>query len=137
MKQKRILILIIAAAVLAVALGVAHFAISKTANRAPRMDESDLLAYNSALTARAYTSGWISQDMVLILHSLQIDGDNDAQAEFYLYQLPEGADADDFLSLHAGQLQPEDGLVHMGILSCLIPTGEPLSAYDFDLSFIR
>jgi hypothetical protein len=137
-RRKRLYpLLIVAVVVLAVALGISHFAISKTANRARRMDKSELLAYNSALTTRAHTSDWIDPDMVLVLHSLQKDGNADAQAEFSIYQLPEGVKADDFLSLHAGQIQEKDGLVYMGTLSCRIPADQPLSAYDFHLSFIR
>lgn len=137
MKQKRLFILFIAITVLAVALGVYHFATYKTVNHAPRLEKSELQKYNTAMTARAHTSGWIDPDMVLVLHSLQKDGNADAQAEFSIYQLPEGVKADDFLSLHAGQIQEKDGLVYMGTLSCRIPADQPLSAYDFHLSFIR
>lgn len=137
MKQKRILILFIAITVLAVALGVYHLATYKTVNRAPRLEESQLQAYNSAMTARAFTSDWISRDMVLVLHSLQKDGKTDSQAEFYIYQLPEGADPNAYLGLHTGQLREEDGLVHMGTLTCRLPDDNVLSAYDFHLSFIR
>lgn len=137
MKQKRLFILFIAITVLAVALGVYHFATYKTVNHAPRLEKSELQKYNTAMTARAFTSGQISKDMVLVLHSLQKDSQTDSQAEFYIYQLPEGADPEDYLSLHAGQIREEDGLVHMGILTCRIPADQPLSAYDFHLSFIR
>ena len=137
MKQKRLFILFIAITVLSVALGVYHFATYKTVNHAPRLEQSELQKYNTAMTARAFTSGQISKDMVLVLHSLQKDSQTDSQAEFSIYQLPEGVKADDFLSLHAGQIQEKDGLVYMGTLSCRIPADQPLSAYDFHLSFIR
>ena len=137
MKQKRLFILFIAITVLAVALGVYHFATYKTVNHAPRLEKSELQKYNTAMTARAFTSGQISKDMVLVLHSLQKDSQTDSQAEFYIYQLPEGADPEDYLSLHAGHIREEDGLVHMGILTCRLPEDNILSAYDFHLSFIR
>lgn len=130
-------VLIVAVVVLAVALGVYHLATYKTVNHAPRLKESKLLAYNTAMTARAFTAEWISGDMVLVLHSLQKDGKTDSQAEFYIYQLPEGADPEDYLCLHTGQLREEDGLVHMGTLACRLPEENILSAYDFRLSFIR
>lgn len=137
MKQKRLFILFIAITVLAVALGVYHFATYKTVNHAPRLEQSELQKYNTTMTARAFTSDWIRQDMVLVLHSLYKDGKTDSQVEFYIYQLPEGADPEDYLSLHAGQIREEDGLVHMGILTCRLPEDSVLSAYDFHLSFIR
>ena len=137
MKQKRLFILFIAITVLAVALGVYHFATYKTVNHAPRLEKSELQKYNTAMPARAITSGQISKDLVLVLHSLQKDSQTDSQAEFYIYQLPEGADPEDYLSLHAGQIREEDGLVHMGILTCRLPEDNILSAYDFHLSFIR
>lgn len=137
MKQNRLFILFIAITVLSVALGVYHFATYKTVNHAPRLEQSELQKYNTTMTARAFTSGQISKDMVLVLHSLQKDSQTDSQAEFSIYQLPEGVKADDFLSLHAGQIQEKDGLVYMGTLSCRIPADQPLSAYDFHLSFIR
>ena len=137
MKQKRLFSRFIAITVLAVALGVYHFATYKTVNHAPRLEKSELQKYNTAMTARAFTSGQISKDMVLVLHSLQKDSQTDSQAEFYIYQLPEGADPEDYLSLHAGQIREEDGLVHMGILTCRLPEDNILSAYDFHLSFIR
>lgn len=137
MKQKRLFILFIAITVLSVALGVYHFATYKTVNHAPRLEKSELQKYNTTMTARAFTSGQISKDMVLVLHSLQKDSQTDSQAEFYIYQLPEGADPEDYLSLHAGQIREEDGLVHMGILTCRLPEDSVLSAYDFHLSFIR
>ena len=137
MKQNRLFILFIAITVLSVALGVYHFATYKTVNHAPRLEQSELQKYNTTMTARAFTSDWIRQDMVLVLHSLYKDGKTDSQVEFYIYQLPEGADPEDYLSLHAGQIREEDGLVHMGILTCRLPEDSVLSAYYFHLSFIR
>ena len=137
MKQKRILILFIAVTVLAVVLGVSYFAAYETLNHANLMDRRSLLAYNSTLTARAHTASWIGQDMVLVLHSLNKDLETDAQAVFYIYQLPEGADSEDYLSLRTSQIPADDGLVHMGSLSCRLPADEILSAYDIQVSFIR
>ena len=123
--------------VLAVVLGVYHFATYKTVNHAPRLEKSELQKYNTTMTARAFTADWIHQDMVLVLHSLYKDGKTDSQVEFYIYQLPESADPEDYLSLHAGQIREEDGLVHTGTLTCRLPEDNILSAYDFHLSFIR
>lgn len=137
-RHKRLyFVLMVAVVVLTVALAVYHFATYETVNRADRMGKSDLQAYNAAMTARAFTADWISQDMVLVLHSLHKDRETDSQAVFYIYQLPEGADPEDYLSLRTSQIREEDGLVHMGTLSCRLPEDNILSAYDFRLSFIR
>lgn len=138
MKYRRILIfLIVVVTLTALAFGTYYMATYETANHANRISTSDLLAYNTTITARAYTADWISQDMVLVLHSLHKYRKTDSQAVFYIYQLPEGADPDDYLSLRASQIREEDGLVHMGTLSCRLPADNILSAYDFQLSFIR
>ena len=137
MKKKHILVFLIAVTVLAVGLGVFFYARYETVNHARHMSKSELMSYNSTMTARGYTGGWITQDMVLVLHDLHKDRQDDAEAEFYIYQLPQGADPDDFLSLHAGQIQEDDGLVLMGTVSCRIPGDNLLSAYECQVHFIR
>lgn len=137
MKQKRILILLIIAIVLAVALAVFFYARYETVNHAKQMSSSDLLVYNSTMTARAHTSGWITQDMILVLHTLHKDRQADSEAEFYIYQLPDGADSEAFMNLHAEKIQDADGLVLMGTVSCRIPADSILSAYNFQTTFIR
>ena len=76
MKQKRLLILFVAVAVLAVGLGVFFYGRYEVINHAKHMSKSELLAYNSAMTARGHTAGWITQDMVLVLNDLHKDRQN-------------------------------------------------------------
>ena len=137
MKQKRLLILFVAVAVLAVGLGVFFYGRYEVINHAKHMSKSELLAYNSAMTARGHTAGWITQDMVLVLNDLHKDRQTDAEAEFYIYQLSQGADPDDFLRLYAGKIQEGDGVVLMGMVTCRIPGDQLLSAYDCQVNFIR
>jgi hypothetical protein len=135
--SRRSILLICAVVVLAVALAVFFYARYETANHAQHMSNSDLLVYNSAMTARAHTSGWITQDMILVLHTLHKDRQADSEAEFYIYQLPDGADPEAFMNLHAGEIQDTDGLVLVGTVSCRIPEDSILSAYNFQTTFIR
>ena len=137
MKKKHILVLLIAVTVLAVGLGVFFYARYETVNHARHMSKSELMSYNSTMTARGHTTGWITQDMVLVLNDLHKDRQTDAEAEFYIYQLPQGANPDDFLRLYAGKIQEGDGVVLMGMVTCRVPGDQLLSAYDCQVNFIR
>lgn len=124
-KKKLFVALALAAVVLLVWLGVVLLSGNNAAE------------YNRSATDRAQASKQISQQDILILKSLTKNAGEDTKAEFYVYRLPEGAKAEDYLHLQVSKVSEDSGLVHMGSASCTFVGDDPSAIYDLKVIFLR
>ena len=83
--------------------------------------------YNTAVTQRAQAGLQISKQDILILKSISKDPGGDSKAEFYVYRLPDGGKAEDFLHLQVSKIGADSPLEHIGTASCTF-IGDDLNA---------
>lgn len=137
MKKKTILIILAVILLAAAAFGIYRLATHNTANHADRLSAGELQECNTAVTQKAQVSGTIGKQEILILHTLSKTRGMDSNAVFYIYQLPEGADPNDYTGLRASQAESSGDLVYMGTLSCRLVENQLTSAYDMKVTYIR
>lgn len=136
-KTKYIFAIILAVFLVAAAIGVYYLATYESTNHAGSLSSEDLVTYNTVMTFRARSSGWVDQNAVVLLHSVQKRFEDDPQVVFYVYQLPKDKNPADYLTLRTDQLPQEDQLVHIGTISCRITDAGITSAYDLQASFTQ
>ncbi len=124
MKKQLWIIAIVAA--LAIVLGIVFFGAGNNAEK-----------YNTSATNHAQNALKISKQDILILKSLTKNPGEDTKAEFYIYRLPEGAKAEDYLHLEVSEVKADSGLVHMGSASCTFVGDDPNSIYNLTTLFLR
>ena len=74
---------------------------------------------------------------MLIIKSIDKEAGGDAKAEFYIYRLPDGAKAEDYLHLQVSKVSADSGLLHIGTASCTF-IGDDLNAiYNFKALYIQ
>ncbi len=93
--------------------------------------------YNTAATNRAQAGGMVSKQDILILKSISKNPGGDATAEFYIYRLPDGAKAADFMHLQVSKVTSDSGLEHMGSASCTFIGNDPTAIYNLKAQFHR
>lgn len=93
--------------------------------------------YNTAATERAQASKMISKQDILILKSITKDPGGDSQAEFYIYRLPDGAKAEDYLHLQVSKISADSPLEHMGSASCTFIGDDPSAIRNFNTVFLK
>ena len=95
---------------------------------------ADVSEYNIYATAQAYSSGLITSQDILILHTIDRSGDSSA-AEFYVYRLPTGANADDYWEKDADAIGDE--LELMGTATCSFVDDKPAAIQNLQIRFIK
>ena len=128
MKKKTFLILTIAVVVVT-AIIVGSWVYQRM------VPNSNVQEYNTYATAQAYSTGLIGQNDILILHSINRAYDGDSTAEFYIYRLPDGASAVDYLNKTTSQIG--DTLEHMGTASCIFVGDAPTQVRNLTAVFLR
>lgn len=93
--------------------------------------------YNTSATNRAQASGMVSTNDILILKSITKDPGGDSKAEFYIYRLPEGANAEDYLHLQVSKIGADFPLEHMGSASCTFIGDDPSAIYNLTTVFLK
>ena len=91
--------------------------------------------YNTYATITAYGSGKIGQQDILILNTITRTRDGDSIAEFYIYRLPTGANAQDYLDKNASEIG--DSLEKLGNASCTFIDDNPAAVHDLSALFLR
>ncbi len=132
-----VLIPVLLLALVAGAFGIYRLATYESANHAQRWSQQELLECNSAVTTKAQTSGRIAQQEVLVLHSLQKSLEKDSTAVFYIYRLPQGADAGNYLGLTTDEIDALGTLTLMGTLSCRMLGEDIDSIYGIKVTYQR
>lgn len=98
---------------------------------------NDATKYNTAATNRGHASSVVGQRDILILKSIEKNPGGDSKAEFYIYRLPEGAKAEDYLHLQVSKVSADSGLVHIGNASCTFIGDDPDSIHDFKALYLQ
>ena len=98
---------------------------------------NDAEKYNTSATNHAQNALKISKQDILILKSLTKNTGEDTKAEFYIYRLPDGAKAEDYLHLEVSKVKADSGLVHMGSASCTFVGDDPDAIYNLTTLFLR
>lgn len=93
--------------------------------------------YNTAATKRAQASKMISKQDILILKSIEKNPGGDSKAEFYIYRLPEGAKAEDYLHLQVSKISADSPLEHMGSASCTFVGDDPSAIRNLNTVFLK
>ncbi len=93
--------------------------------------------YNTAATNRAQAGHMIGTQDVLILKSISKNPGGDTRAEFYIYRLPEGGKAEDYLHLQVSKIGPGSRLEHIGSASCTFIGDDPTAIYNLNAVFTK
>lgn len=96
---------------------------------------ADVREYNTYATAQAYSSGLISSQDILILHTIKRTPGGDSSAEFYIYRIPSGVSAEDYLGMQADQIG--DALEFMGNASCTFAEDNPAMVRNLTALYLR
>lgn len=96
---------------------------------------ADVSQYNTYATARAYGSALIGQNDILILHSITRSSNGDSVAEFYIYRLPDGASAEDYMGKDTAAIG--DTLELMGSASCTFIGDNPAAVQNLKTLYTR
>lgn len=124
MKKKIVIFLI-----LAVTLAVGLCAVLLSGNSATD--------YNTSATDRAQAGGMIGKNDILILKSIEKNPGGDSKAEFYIYRLPEGAKAEDYLHLQVSKIGADSPLERVGSASCTFIGDDPSAIHNLNAVFLR
>ena len=93
--------------------------------------------YNTAATNRAQAGQMIGARDILILKSIEKNPGGDSKAEFYIYRLPEGAKAEDYLHLQVSKIGADSPLEHMGTASCTFIGDDPSAIHNLKAVFLK
>ncbi len=136
--KKKILLIILAVIVLAAAsFGIYRLATYRSANHAHRISNGTLVEYNRAVSGKAIATGNIRTQEIVLLHTLTKTPGQDPVAVFCIYQLPEGADGEDYMHLRADEVPEEADLVYMGTFSCRLVESNINTVYDMRATYVR
>lgn len=126
-KRKYIILTVVVLLVTAVFMGIwlyRHFR--------PTADVSE---YNTYATAYAYGSSLIGQQDMLILHSITRNADGNSVAEFYIYRLPTGGNAQDYMGMRTSEIG--DTLEKMGTANCTFVDDNPAAVHNLTAIYLR
>ena len=76
-------------------------------------------------------------EIVLLLHTLHKDRQEDSEAVFHIYQLPQGANLADYIDLCAEDLDENAPLQYMGTLTCRLVGEDASTVYNLAVSYIK
>lgn len=93
--------------------------------------------YNTAATNRAQAGQLVGKQDILILKSIEKNPGGDSKAEFYIYRLPEGAKAEDYLHLQVSKIGADSPLEHMGSASCTFIGDDPSAIHNLTALFLK
>lgn len=93
--------------------------------------------YNTAATKRAQAGQMIGARDILILKSIEKNPGGDSKAEFYIYRLPEGTKAEDYLHLQVSKIGADSPLEHMGTASCTFIGDDPSAIHNLKAVFLK
>lgn len=127
MKKKTKLLLGIGALLIAVAIGLVIFLASG----------SKITDYNTAATQRAQSGKLVGSRDILILKSIEKNAGGDTKAEFYIYRLPEGAAAEDYMHLQVSDIGADSPLEHIGNASCTFIGDDPTAIRNLTTLFLK
>ena len=128
MSKKTFLILVaIVLAITALIMGIWLYRRST-----PRADVSE---YNIYATTNAFVSGLVSKQDILILHSISRNSSGNSVAEFYIYRLPESANALDYMDKTTDQIG--NSLEQVGIGSCTFIDDNPAAVHDLKALYTK
>lgn len=136
-RKKKILIPLLVILLIGVGFGIYRLATYNSTNQAGWMSKDEKNEYNSTITQRAWKTGRISQDEILILKTVNKNLGGDTQIDFYVYKLPQGAKATDYFSLEVSQISEDMGLTHVGLASCRLAGGNLKSITNLEIKYIR
>ncbi len=100
-------------------------------------ESSPIREYNIAVTNRALSNGYISEDEVLLTRAVTVrDGDvaGYVMVEFNIYKLPENADTTKILGYQVSDIPADSGLELVGTASARLLNGKVTSIYDLNVS---
>ena len=137
--KKKTHILILLAVILAAAIiwGILLYASYDFVNHADRLSNTKVAEINTLATIKAQTTSTISTQEVLLLQQLHKDRQEDSEAVFCIYLLPEGASFADYINLRAEDLDKNDGLEYMGTLTCRLEGEDASTAYNLTVTYIK
>ena len=128
MKKKTFLILVaIVLAITALIMGIWLYRRST-----PRADVSE---YNIYATTNAFVSGLVGKQDILILHSISRNSSGNSVAEFYIYRLPESANALDYMDKTTDQIG--NSLEQVGTASCTFIDDNPAAVHDLKALYTK
>lgn len=137
--KKKTHILILLAVILAAAIiwGILLYASYDFVNHADRLSSTKVAEINTLTTFKAQTNSAISTQDVLLLHTLHKDRQEDSEAVFHIYRLPEGANFADYIDLRAEDLDKTAGLEYMGTLTCRLQGEDASTVYNLTVAYIK
>ena len=98
---------------------------------------NDVTDYNKAATNRAQASQLVGARDILILKSIEKKPGGDSKAEFYIYRLPDGTKAEDYLHLQVSKIGADSPLEHMGTASCTFIGDDPSAIHKLTALFLK
>ena len=138
MKKKTRLIIALAIVLsAAVIFGICQYARYDFVNHAERLSSTKVAEINTLTTFKAQTTSAISTQEVLLLHTLHKDRQEDSEAVFHIYQLPQGANLADYIDLCAEDLDENAPLQYMGTLTCRLVGEDASTVYNLAVSYIK
>lgn len=126
-KKKYLIFTVLVLLVTAVILGVwlyRHF-----------MPTGNVQDYNTYASVHAYNARLITQQDILILHHISRSPGGDSVAEFYIYRLPTGANAEDYLGKRTSHIGSE--LEQLGTASCTFIDDNPSAIHNMTALYLR
>ena len=122
-------LIILASLLLVAAIGIAIF----LANR----NKVSVMDYNLSATQRGWMSASLGSNDILILKSITHNPGGDSKAEFYVYRLPNGDSAANYMKLEVSQIGKDTPLEHIGSASCTFIGNDPSAIYDLKILYTR
>lgn len=132
-----VLIPVLVIALAAGGFGIYRLATYNTVNHTGWITGSERAEYNSALTQQARATGRIAKNEILIMDNLHRTLGADAEVEFTVYRLPDGANEADYLHLDGARLPDDFPLEALGNGTCKL-LGDRLNAiYNMTINYLR
>ena len=128
------LAIILAAAII---LGISLYARYDFVNHATGLSRTKIAEINTIVTFKAQSAGNIDTQEVLLLNTLSKDRQEDSEAVFYIYHLPEGANLADYIDLRPEDLDKNAGLEYLGTLICRLVDDDPSTVYNLAVTYIK
>jgi hypothetical protein len=135
-KKRWILIAVLTVVVLAVGLGIYQLVTYGDTDQSGWMSEEEKTQYNTALTRQAWLTGRISKNEILLIKTVNKNLGGDTHVELYVYQLPEGGVAKDYLHMDVSQVGADSGLKHVGTASCKLAGDKLESVYSLQVTYM-
>lgn len=106
-KLKKCILILLAVALLAVGVVLIGFYAYNHADHAKNLEETEIAAYNTAITAAARKAGSIRDDEFILIDTISKEVGGNTNISIRVYKLPDGAKQADYMGLRVSDL-PED-----------------------------